>query len=156
MPVVLTKDQSADIVRRVRELTRKQVLVGIPAADNTRTDGPIGNAAIGYVMEYGSPDQNIPARPFLIPGVQAALPQATERLRRAGEAALRGGDPVPQMTAAGLIAENAVKEGIRDVIPPPLAPLTLARRKARGFTGTTPLIDTNQLLQSITSVIDEK
>lgn len=157
MTVTVTKDILPDVLRRVQDLTNKRVLVGIPTAEDARDDGsPIGNAAIGYIQEFGEPEHNIPARPFLIPGVRAVQGKTIERLRKAGEAALAGGDPVPQMTAAGLEAEASVKELITSIIPPPLSPRTLAERKAAGFKGTTPLIRSGELRNSITHVIEDK
>jgi hypothetical protein len=157
VPVTITKDQTAVVLKRVRDLTAKRVLVGITAAENMRDDGsPIGNAAIGYIQEHGDPEHNLPARPFLVPGVMAVQDKSIARLRKAGEAALLGGDPVSQMTAAGLEAETSVKLLITDIIPPPLAPRTLAERKAAGFQGETPLIRTGALRNSITHVIEDK
>lgn len=157
MTVTITRDILPDVLRRVRDLTAKRVLVGIPASAEARQDGsPIGNAAIGYIQEFGDPEHNLPARPFLIPGVMAVQDKSIARLRKAGEAALSGGDPVPQMTAAGLEAEASVKELITDIIPPPLAPRTLAERKAAGFKGETPLIRTGSMRNSITHVIEDK
>ncbi len=157
MTVTITKDIAADVLRRVRDLTAKRVLVGIPQAENARDDGsPIGNAAIGFIQEHGDPEHNLPARPFLVPGVESVHDKSIARLRKAGEAALLGGDPVPQMTAAGFEAEASVKNLIADVIPPPLAPRTLAERKAAGFKGETPLIRTGELRNSITHVIEDR
>lgn len=157
MTVTITKDLVPDILRRVRDLTAKRVLVGIPQAEDARDDGsPIGNAAIGYIQEHGDPEHNLPARPFLVPGVMAVQDKSIARLRKAGEAALIGADPVPQMTAAGLEAADSVKELITDIIPPPLAARTLAERKAAGFQGETPLVRKGELRNSITFVIEDK
>lgn len=157
MTVTITKDLLPTVLKRVRDLTNQRVLIGIPQAENARDDGsPIGNAAIGYIQEHGDPERNLPARPFLMPGVQAVQDKSIARLRKAGEAALLGGDPIPQMTAAGLEAEASVKNMITNIIPPPLSARTLAERKAAGFQGETPLIRTAQLRNAITHVIEDK
>jgi hypothetical protein len=58
-----------DVIEAISQLSNKDVLVGIPDSAPERTDTPITNAQIGYVMETGSPAHNVPARPFLVPGV---------------------------------------------------------------------------------------
>ena len=194
MPVTMTLDRSTAVLRRVRELTAKRVLVGIPASADNRDGGEIGNAAIGYINEFGatfehpggtpyirdaitdgkfvgvrfvdrsfpSPDGHteahtitIPARPHLVPGVRRAQARTAATMKRAGQAALAGQDPVPQLVAAGLIAEDSVKAVIEEVLGPPLAAATLAQRRAGGFKGTTPLLRTGAYRSAITSVIED-
>ena len=100
----------------------------------------------------------IPARPFLIPGVQAAAPQATAQLFRTGQAALAGDDAAVDrgFNAAGLICQNAVRARINSNIQPALSATTIAKRRARGVTRTNTLIDTGQLRNSLTYVIRDK
>lgn len=163
MGVTVTKDRLADVLKSIHDLVKKEVLIGIPESEDARNqreaDGsPLGNAAIGYIQETGSPTNNLPARPFLVPGVEAALKPATAKLKAGAAKALDGqsdaGDKA--MHAAGLIAQNAVRAKINSGVPPALAESTLANRRRRGRTGTTPLIDTGQLRNSITYVIREK
>ncbi|HAX2567517.1 TPA: hypothetical protein JW640_001108 [Escherichia coli] len=59
-------DNAKAILDALRSLTKKDVLVGIPSEDSERDDVPFGNAGIGYLNEYGSPEQNIPPRPHLV------------------------------------------------------------------------------------------
>lgn len=158
-----------DIARAIEALARKRLLIGIPQEKNPRSGDPIGNAALGYIHEFGSPARNIPARPFLTPGVQAAMPAISAELRKAGQAAFAG-DLAAVDTAlgrAGIIAVNSVQATIQAGIPPPLAPATVARRrrrtpgssyrrKAMTPADATPLIDTGALLRSITWVIRDE
>lgn len=64
-------DNAQAILDALKSLTKKDVLVGIPAEDSDRDDVSFGNAGIGYINEYGSPAQNIPPRPHLVPGVKS-------------------------------------------------------------------------------------
>ncbi|HCA7460069.1 TPA: hypothetical protein MX372_004907, partial [Enterobacter roggenkampii] len=64
-------DNAQAILDALKSISKKEVLVGIPEEDSEREDVPFGNAGIGYVNEYGSPAQNIPPRPHLIPGVKS-------------------------------------------------------------------------------------
>ena len=55
--------------------------------------------------------------------------------------------------AAGLIAQNSVRRTLTTAAYRPLSERTLAERRARGRTGTKPLIDTGQYRNSITYVV---
>lgn len=156
--LTIVKDKSFAVAASIKALANQQVLVGVPSSTAGRTDVPITNAVIGYIMENGSPSQNIPARPFLVPGVRNAMAEVRKRLRAAATTALSGnpGAVDRALHAVGLVAVNAVRKKITDGPFAPLAPSTLAQRQARGRTGDRPLIDTGQLRQSITYVIRKR
>ena len=185
-----------DITEALRLLTKTQVLVGIPSdkepglgqgGPNTRQPSPdnphgLTNAELGYIHEHGAPEANIPARPFLHPGVDRVRTEIAQRLTHAAEQAMLGNIGVVEKTfdAIGLIAQAAVRQTITDQIPPPLSPATVARRMRRtkaskykrkatvakqvafnaqfeqtgsmAGSPTTPLDDTGQLLHSINYV----
>lgn len=158
-----------DIAKAIRDLTGKRVLVGIPAEKDARPGDPVGNALIGYVQNYGSPARNIPARPFLEPGIEAAMRDLTPHLEAAARAALDGDSAsVDQhLGKAGQTAVNSVQATIQAGIPPPLKDATVRRRRIRtpgssyrrratSAADTTPLIDTGALLRSITYVIRKR
>lgn len=159
--LVVTQDRVDAMMRSVQALVQRELLVGIPASSAPRTpeegEAPIDNATLGYIHEFGAPGANIPARPFLVPGLQAARGRIGRRLQRAAEAAMDGRtDAVDaEYDAAGLIAQNAVRQRISEGPFVPLAPATLARRKSRKppRMGERPLIDTGQLRRSITYVV---
>ncbi len=168
MPVITTKDQTKSIFAAMRRLTEQEVLIGIPdenaaraeeeAADKKAAGEPITNAGLGYVNEFGRPEDNIPARPFLVPGVESAKDRVAKVLGAAARKTLEG-DPdaaAAGLTKAGLIAETAVKSKIDEGPFAPLAPATLAERKRRGRTGEKPLIDTAQMQRSVTHVVRPK
>ncbi len=179
MPVTKTRDNSDGVRRAVQHLTKSYVVVGIPdtAAERKPEDGvkstPATNATIGYAMEFGVPDKNIPARPFLIPGTEAAKDAVALRMIKAGEAALTG-DPLAVekgLMAVGMVAADAVRQKITDGPFAPLAQATIEARARRGQKGakqflklqgegtpdavlqdarlTVPLIDSGQLRRSI-------
>ena len=136
MPVQITKDNVAEFKKLVQKLTSKQVLIGIPEENAPRDDGgEINNAAIGYIMESGCPEKNIPARPHLVPGLRATAPRAVTILKKAGIKAL-GPDGKPEdiekaLMKIGMIAVGEVQKIIMAKIPPPLADSTLKARAAR-------------------------
>lgn len=163
MTVTVTKDATSALERAVRDLIKNQVLVGVPAEGANRKPekgekSAPSNAQIGYWMEYGAPEANIPARPHLLPGIERAQGSITARLGKAGEAALSGkADEVDRgLNAVGIVAQNAVRAEVTDGAFAPLAKRTIQRRQAKGRTGTKPLIDTGQYRRSLTYVIRPK
>lgn len=179
-------DRLEEIVKAIDALAKKEVLVGIPDSNADRKDGEsAGNAQIGYVQETGSPANNLPARPFLVPGVADVQGKVAARLGKGAQAALDGDLDAAerQMGAAGMIASSSAKRKINSNIAPALSPETIRNRhKSRGTAsmrksekeylaavagGSTPseaqsaagivsLVNTGQLRNAITYVIRKK
>lgn len=161
--IVVIGDRTNAVAMALKLMASMEVLVGIPAEKAPRTSAeaksqPISNAALGYIHNYGSPTQNIPARPFMEPGIKQAQRDIEQSLERAGLAALDGkpDQMLKSLHAAGIKAATSVKNKINSGIPPALKSSTIAARKRRGRTGTKPLIDTGQLRNSITYVVRRK
>lgn len=173
----ITTDRLAEVVASITNLVKKDVLVGIPSDETERNDdGPINNATLGYIHENGSPANNIPARPFLVPGVADAQVRVEQRLRKAAEAALDNQRKKSdnELEAAGMIARDSVKSKINSGDFAPLADATLRARARRGRKGAAaelanraagaapgtdgakPLIDSGQLRNSINYVVRNK
>jgi len=161
--MTITKDLFKQVAESIGTMAKRRVLIGIPAPENQRQDGALGNAALGYIHEKGSGVQKIPARPFLVPGVRAAEAKTIKALKAAAQAALDG-DPhaLDQgLNTAGLIGQTTVKQTLRnggteDKPFKPLSQRTLAARRRKGFAGEKPLVRTAQLLNSITYVVRDK
>jgi hypothetical protein len=182
-------DNVDKVLRSIKILTTKQVLIGIPEENSERSqdagDDKVTNAMLAYVHETGSPDHNIPARPFLVPGVRKALPQAVEALKIAATASLDGDDRKVDkaLNVAGIIASGSAKREISTASYPPLADATIARRSisrgspnmnksekayfklreqgmdegaAQAAVGIQPLVNTGQLRNAITYVVRDK
>ena len=157
--VLVVSDKTKDLVRAIDALTKQDVYVGIPSSKTERQEGQqITNAAIGYIQTNGAPENNLPARPFLAPGILAVKDKIASLFKKAGKNAIEGDVLAVEqgLNAVGLVAQVSAKNKITDGIPPPLKASTLAGRQARGRTGTTPLIDTGQLLNSITYVLRKR
>jgi phage gpG-like protein len=160
MSVKTTKDNVAATIKSILALANKDVLVGIP--EGSRHDGndgsEISNAALGYIHEYGAPGANIPARPFLHPGVEDAQPKIAAQMKKAGEAAAdrnaKGVDKA--LHACGLVAQASVRAAITDGDFVPLKPATVKARERAGHSGDKPLIVTGQLRNSVTYVVEDK
>ncbi|BBR60330.1 hypothetical protein [Klebsiella sp. WP4-W18-ESBL-05] len=130
-------DNAQAILDALRSLTKKDVLVGIPEEDSEREDVPFGNAGIGYVNEYGSPAQNIPPRPHLIPGVKSVEEQTVPQLKAAAQAALDGNATGAEraLNRAGTLAANGVRRYMTITGFTPLADSTVEARARRGRKG---------------------
>ena len=131
-------DRLGEVMKAISEIAKQEVLVGIPDSAPDRTDTPISGAQIGYIMEHGSPAGNIPARPFLVPGVASAKDDIAAQLGNAAKEALDGSKSkaIGRLKAAGLIGQNAARLKINSNISPALKPSTIASRfRARETAG---------------------
>ncbi|NTA27400.1 hypothetical protein [Allorhizobium ampelinum] len=158
-----TKDGVADLLKAIKGLTKKEVLIGVPMESSERQPeegesvAPT-NAEIGYWMEYGVPEQNIPARPFLQPGVRNALDDVTKIMAAGMKKTLAGDKEAADTTLnrVGLIGQGAVQQKITNGPFKELSEVTLERRRYKGRTGEKPLLDTGALRQSITYAVRPK
>lgn len=178
--VVKTVDNFAKVLKGIDVLTNTTVMVGIPKEKDERKSLGITNAALAYIHDKGAPDANIPARPFMEPGIKAVQDEITKELVNAGNAVFRGNanSVTTYLNRVGIIATRSIKNVISAGIAPELAPSTIrgrinrvkgkARRakiaaaRAAGtpdtrFAGAeglfTPLKVTNQLFNAITYVL---
>ena len=156
--LTIRADAAQGILDALKTLANKDVLVGIPESKDSRDDGEFGNAGIGYINENGSPQQNIPARPHLKPGVRSVEQEYLPHLKAAAQKALEGNaeGAITSLDRAGTVAANGVKRYITITGFTPLSDVTLAQRRKRGRTGNKPLIDTGEYRRSITHVVRDK
>lgn len=177
----LVTDNLPALMRSLADLVKRDVLVGVPESTAAR-DGTINNATLAYIHDNGSPASNIPARPFMVPGIRGAQDRIAGRLKGAAFAALDGKPAIveQQLTAAGVAAVSGIRGVIRAGIDPALSPATVAARRhsrqassmrkgektylahiasgmgaaeAQSAAGITPLVNTGALRASITYLI---
>lgn len=180
-------DNVKAVLRSLQDLVGQQVLVGIPESTDSRDNdsGPVNNATLGYIHEFGSPAANIPARPFLIPGVESIEGRAAEQLKKAAQSAVAGDSKkaTQYLNAAGSIGQSGARDKINSGPFVPLKPSTIRNRhrgrgtasmrqseqdylkmiasgmdpqSAQDAAGIKPLIDTGQLRNSITYVVRKR
>lgn len=126
--------------KALADMMAKEVVAGFPEGEEkerTDADGnptPITNAALGYIHNTGSPEANIPARPFMVEGIENVREKITDRMFDIGTAALDGdGQRVDMgLHAAGLEAKLGIQNKIVDG---PFEPLSNSTLKARGGQG---------------------
>jgi hypothetical protein len=186
-----TKAALEELRQAIRTLVGHEVLVGFPDETADRRDdtgtmshgkavlgaaSEITNAALGYIHDNGAPDENIPARPFMIPGIESVADKVAQRLFMVAKAQLTTPslDPIAGLHSVGIVAVTGIKRKINEGIPPPLSDRTLRARARKGRTGASwelawraagapegtelakPLIDTGQLRNAISYVVRER
>ena len=179
MPTVITKDKLDILLQNIQALTKSRVLVGIPGDAKARKDTKEPpNFVLGYINEFGEPSLNIPARPFLFPGVKLARARIIAIAKAGGKTATQLNSQVniaeETLIKMGETAATSVRKRIVDGPFVPLAASTLQARARKGRKGAIkelanralgmpasnefakPLIDTGAMRQSVTFVIDKK
>lgn len=160
--VKVTTDLTSQINAAIKKFKYDAVLVGIPAQDTDRDhsegdEGSITNAALLAINNFGSPANNIPARPVMQIGIKNAQDAIALEFKRAASAVLsKAFAAIDQYyERAGSIAANSIKKAINDQdgFPGP-APATLVDRYRRGFKGTKSLVVTGQMRNAITYVVN--
>lgn len=180
-PAVSVKGLDLEAIHKsIKALVSSKVLVGIPASTTDRDDGePITNASIGYLNELGEPAMNLPARPWLVPGVRENSDKLAKQLLAVAKLAVSSRASADGITKGlnivGITAVAGIKDRITNGLTPPLAERTLQGRARRGHEDamwelawrqagvdafsaqlTKPLIDTGNFLKSINYVVTTK
>jgi hypothetical protein len=153
--IKITKDFTKQFNDIIGKFKHEAVLVGIPESKGTREDGPISNAALLAINNFGSPELNIPAWPIMSIGIRAAQKDIADQFKLAAQNALkRGISAIDQYyDRVGIIGSNAIKQVIGDQTDAPvLADSTLRARMYAGFKGDKRLLVTSQLRNAITFV----
>ncbi|MFV0410952.1 MAG: hypothetical protein ACK5LJ_15015 [Paracoccus sp. (in: a-proteobacteria)] len=176
MSVTATGKGLVGIFDAINDLMEKEVLVGIPHGEGRDDADGMTNAQLYYLHEKGSPINNIPARPTLIPGIASVQDKVANHLCRAVDAALAGNPEgvERQYNIAGVVAVNAVRLYFVEGNLAPLSMATIKARARRGRKGARaylkqvdsgdtpdeglvkPLIDTAEMRKSITYVIRKR
>ena len=115
--VSVTKVSNVDsLSRRLAELEKCDVLVGIPQENNSRPGEEISNSELAFIMEHGSPIHNIPPRPFIGPAIRKNKEIIVNQLKRAAQAVLAGdeGKANAERQKTGILASNSVKRFMAD------------------------------------------
>jgi len=176
---------TGQLLESLKHLADQDVLVGFPESNAERQaseDGKpvdITNAALGFIHDQGAPEANIPARPFMDPGIRSAQDQISAKMGQVLKAVITKGagpDVVDQgLAQVGIIASLAIMNAINEGPPPPLADSTLRARARRGRKGAAlelklrekqlaapstvlakPLVDTGEMRNSVTYAIRSK
>ena len=118
-------------------------------------------AYVAVIQEFGSPENNIPPRPFLKPTIDKRKDAWVKLLTQGVKAVARGSYSANEvLEGVGVQVVGDIKKTISEVRSPPLAPSTIAARHSRranggkgGMTLDQPLNDTGFLIASVQSVV---
>ena len=140
-------DRTRTVFDGIRSALKMEVLVGIPdsSADRAPSPGeknPPNNALVGYWNEFGVPEKNIPARPFLVPGVMSIQGEIVATLTQGivGVLSKQSGAYDKALNAVGLMAQVAVKQQILNGTFAPLSDRTIEARARRRHADTGKLV----------------
>lgn len=123
------------------------VTVGIHEDAGNVEDGSMTQAQNGALQNFGN--DKIPARPWLIPGVQSATQDITDTIASGIEKGQTLDETLDQI---GAIATGVTQQYMTDLKTPPNAPSTIAQKGSDN-----PLIDTGSMRASVTwKVTDQK
>ena len=170
-------NRTAAIKEALQRLKKTAVYIGIPADSDAdkRKKCTVTNSDLGYIHEFGSETAGIPPRPFLKPGVESAKGDLKAQMRAAAKAALQKDDSRmdAHLQEAADKGRDAVKNYLRTADLEPIKVSTAANRwrdrqtadlrkgeldatETGSTSGLRPLINTGQLLNSITGVVVEE
>lgn len=159
-----TIDNSKLVYNAIKTLTQYEVKIGLPkeyaeresvASDEARRGGVfLTNAEIAFINEYGEPGLNIPARPFLVPGIYKVMPQIIRLIGPAIREILSKQDPRDSLIKVGRTGRNGVRDFLLFGSIQPLAHATIQYRKDAGIDHNTPLIETGRMRNALSYMID--
>lgn len=136
----------------LKQIRKSEVLVGIPAQNTLRSNEPINNASLLFVLSKGSDLAGIPPAPVLEPSIVANKELIAPLLAAAAQAVFAKDPHRAQMELerAGTVAANGAKRWFVDPRNnwPPNAPYTI-RKKGSDKRN----IDTGSMRRAITSVV---
>lgn len=168
---VTMKRRDGELNAVLQKLARTSIYVGIAAGSSKdkRSDGAPDNHLLGFVHENGSPVNNIPPRPFLVPGVENSRDMIVSGLKRAMNSALKGDEKTcsEALERTAIRSASAVKDYMQTADFEPLKPRTIANRNRSRLTqgvreneeagvNIRPLINTGQLRDAIDGFVVEE
>lgn len=125
------------------------VTVGIHEDAGQHADDGITNAQLGALLNYGNPHNTlhgnpapIPARPWLIPGVESATQDIVDVIQEAVSGGATLDDTMEQI---GAFAAGATQQYMTDLREPPNSQYTIDQKGS-----SNPLIDDGDLRASVT------
>ncbi len=106
-----------------------------------------------YIHEHGSPLWQVPPRPIIEPALDNSKELVADQLKIAAQTALSGKDPTDNLKKAGMVGQDIVGDWFTNPLNrwPQNSPKTIAEKGS-----SRPLIDTDNLRNSITYVVKEK
>ena len=131
------------ITDEIRKLSTQGVKIGIQSDAPPEPDGA-DLVMVAAVQEFGSPEHNIPSRPFMRTTADRTVTTLPKVLDASFDRLINGGTAYQTLSQIGLWYQQQMQATLLTGPWVPNAPLTIARKKS-----STPLIDTGHLRMSI-------
>lgn len=145
------RDNGLDrMLRGMKQLAKDyRVTVGVQGSQAAASHGDVTNAELAAIHEFGAPAANVPQRSFLRSTADEGKTRWEKRLgEELAKVVLEGADARRALHVVGEEFRASVIDRIKQGIPPPLQPATVARKGE-----ATPLIDTGALIGAITVAV---
>jgi len=152
MAAVIDRDKGWNRIKRdLKRLDKSYSKVGLPKEAQPKS-GHLSSMSdlviVGAVHEFGAPRVGVPQRSWLRTGADEAKPALNKLIQKQYDAVLRGQTSVHlALRTLGVFMTGRIKRKIRNLKFPPNAPSTIRKKGSAN-----PLIDTGQMVQSITNV----
>ncbi len=140
--------------RNLKNTGKNFVTVGIfgERADAAHAGTEKSNVEIAGFHEFGTP--TIKPRSYIRATVDAEKGRIRQLQKRLAEQIIKRRTTEAQgLNLIGVFLQGKMQTRIQAGIAPPLEDATIKRKTVQGKKGTTPLIDTGQLIQSITFAV---
>lgn len=140
-------------------LSKKSVKVGW--FDSSKYQDGTPTAYVAAIQEFGVPEKNIPARPFMRPTIKAQKENWGNLAQSGARSVLKGNSDITDvMTKLGGKVSADIQETITTITSPALAPKTIAarlRKRADSKTVgnlTKPLVDSGYMLDQVKFLVE--
>lgn len=121
-----------DLMERIEKAAGYEVLVGIPSDRVERDDNSeLNNAELAAIHERGNPAGRLPARPFMVPGIERASAVIGPIVEKAAVAAVKGESVTAYLEDIGEKVESSIKKVFTDNNWAPLKPISILARAWR-------------------------
>lgn len=143
--------------KALRELERKEIRVGFFETAHYPDGTPVAYVAAIQEFGYGP----IPPRPFMRPAQAQNQAKWLDAIGKGVKLSFLGKITVDMaLGQVGMVAAGDVQKAIKAVTAPPLAQATVDARQSRlsgkKSASNKPLVDTGQMIQSVTSAVVER
>lgn len=158
--IEVTYDGFKQMMNGLDWIENSGVYVGVPEDESSREDEEITNAELLFIHTNGSLINNVPARPVVEPAIKNDSARLSKMLGQAFVYALSGdfSRASDQLKKTGMRGQKVVRAWFTNPKNnwPPNSPGVATAKRKKGSTDPRPLIDTGELIRSITYVIYER
>lgn len=150
-----SENKLAHIASELSKLKKGYVKAGVLASEKERESGEVSNVDLALIHEFGAPAANIPERSFVRSTFTKNKQEYSALLKKLAKGLFAGKSEQTAEQILGLVGTKMaadMKNTITEGLSPANAPDVYARKLAKGTAAglPKPLVDTGQLLDSIT------